>query len=83
MECMQYTVRGIPGFLDSGLRDYAAKESKSLNQALIEMLSAGLGYFKKTHRNEDLLALSGSWVEDPECEKALAEMDHVDEEIWK
>lgn len=28
MGCMQYTIRGIPGYLDSGIRLYAEKESQ-------------------------------------------------------
>ena len=74
MECMQYTIRGIPGYLDSGIRMYAEKESKSLNQALLDMLSAGLGFFGKHERNEPLMELAGTWREDPEADKALAEM---------
>ena len=83
MGCMQYTNRGIPGYLDSGIRMYAEKESKSLNQALLDMLSAGLGFFGKHERNEPLMELAGTWREDPEADKALAEMRTIDEDLWK
>lgn len=83
MECMQYTIRGIPAHLDSGIRMYAEKESKSLNQALLDMLSAGLGFFGKHERNEPLMELAGTWREDPEADKALAEMRTIDEDLWK
>ena len=83
MECMQYTIRGIPGYLDSGIRMYAEKESKSLNQALLDMLSAGLGFFGKHERNEPLVGLAGTWREDTEADKALAEMRTIDEDLWK
>ena len=83
MECMQYTIRGIPGYLDSGIRMYAEKESKSLNQALLDMLSAGLGFFGKHERTEPLMELAGTWREDPEADKALAEMRTIDEDLWK
>lgn len=81
MECMQYTIRGIPGYLDSGTRLYAEKESKSLNQALLDMLAAGLGFFGKHKKNESLMELAGSWQEDPAADKALAEMRMVDEDL--
>ena len=74
MECMQYTIRGIPGYLDSGIRLYAEKESKSLNLALLDMLAAGLGFFGKHKKNESLMELAGSWQEDPAADKAFAEM---------
>ena len=83
MECMQYTIRGIPAHLDSGIRMYAEKESKSLNQALLDMLSAGLGFFGKHERNEPLMELAGTWREDPEADKALAEMRTIGEDRWK
>lgn len=78
---MQYTIRGIPGYLDSGTRLYAEKESKSLNQALLDMLAAGLGFFGKHKKNESLMELAGSWQEDPAADKALAEMRMVDEDL--
>ena len=83
MECMQYTIRGIPGYLDSGIRMYAEKESKSLNQALLDMLSAGLGFFGKHERNEPLMELAGTWREEPEADKALAAVRTIDEDLWK
>ena len=83
MECMQYTIRGIPGYLDSGIRLYAEKESKSLNQALLDMLAAGLGFFSKHEKNEPLMELAGTWREDPAADKALAEMRTIDEDLWK
>ena len=78
---MQYTIRGIPGYLDSGIRLYAEKESKSLNQALLDMLAAELGFFGKHKKNESLMELAGSWQEDPAADKALAEMRMVDEDL--
>lgn len=83
MECMQYTIRGIPAYLDSGIRLYAEKESKSLNQALIDMLTAGLGFFGKHDQNQELTELAGTWREDPEADAAFASMRTIDEELWK
>ena len=83
MECIQYTVRGIPEYLDAGIRGYAAKESKSLNQALLDVLAAGLGYFKRPVRNDSLLELAGTWVSDKKADKAFDEMRTIDEDMWK
>jgi len=83
MDCIQYTVRGIPDYLDSRLRLYAERESKSLNAVLIDMLTAGLGMVQRRQRNEALVELAGTWVDDEASNQALAEMDRVDEELWK
>lgn len=83
MECMQYTVRGIPQYLDHELRGYAKQEAKSLNQVLLEMLSLGLGVCKETPKNPELLDLAGTWVEDPQAEEAFASMRLIDEDLWK
>ena len=79
---MQYTIRGVPEYLDSGLRCYAKNVSKSLNQVLIEMLSTGLGIFRSQPKNAELLQLAGTWEEDPDAEKAFADMRKVDEDLW-
>ena len=45
MECRQYTIRGVPGYLDLGLRGYAREESvlsRFLSNARIEVLYADL-----------------------------------------
>jgi len=83
MGCMQYTVRGIPRQLDAGLRSYAQQEDKSLNTVLVEMLERGLAMFKRQPKNIELLELTGTWVEDPDADKAFAEMGRIDEDMWK
>ena len=83
MECMQYTVRGVPRYLDQEIRGFAACQAKSLNQILIEVLCAGLGVFKKVPKNPELMELVGSWVENEETEKAFASMRTIDEDLWK
>lgn len=83
MECIQYTVRGVPTFLDTQLRLYARQKSRSLNAVLLDLLTRGLGLEKECHRNDELLELAGTWVEDPEMEKAFSEMDTIDEDLWR
>ena len=38
---------------------------------------------RKEFYNAELANLAGTWVDDPECDKALAEMRTIDEEMWK
>ena len=83
MECMQYTIRGIPGYLDAGFRNLARAEEKSLNTVLLEALEAGMKIFKSRPKNAELLELAGSWVEDADCDAALADMNKIDEAMWK
>ena len=83
MKCMQYTIRGVPSMIDMGLRQGARAASKSLNQFLLDTLSAGLGILRQHRRNESLLSLSNTWVDDPAADKALDEMRTVDGDLWK
>ena len=79
---VQYTVRGIPAPLDRALRALAKKEKKSLNQVAMEALQKAItpGAAK---RHSDLDEFIGTWVEDPEFDKAIAEQDQIDEEMWR
>ena len=43
----------------------------------------GMKTMQYTIRYDDLDDLAGSWVQDLEFDKALAEMDNVDESLWK
>lgn len=83
MHCIQYTIRDVPPTLNALLRKRAKEDFKSLNETLIRMLGLGVGYTAPPPRNEELLALAGSWVEDEAVDKALADQDTVDAELWK
>jgi len=83
MAKIQYTVRGVPERLDSVARKRARKERKSLNATLLEALHRGLGMSEQQTRYSDLDDLAGSWVDDPEFDRAMKEMDRVDPELWK
>jgi plasmid stability protein len=83
MANIQYTIRGISERLDARIRERAAKEGKSLNEALIEVLKTGLGIGDHQVRYTDLDDLAGTWVNDPEFDRAIEEMDRVDPELWK
>jgi plasmid stability protein len=79
---MQYTIRNVPDYLDAALRGSAREKGKSLNEAAIEALARGVGLSGRRHRQRDLGDVAGSWIEDPPFERALAEQDTVDKEMW-
>ncbi|MEI6071029.1 MAG: hypothetical protein WCS31_04505 [Verrucomicrobiae bacterium] len=81
----QYTVRDIPAALDLRVREAAALEDISLNQAVVRALERGLGLaeepvkYRSLHgmvRPTDKLDRKG-WSE------VLADMDRIHPEDWK
>jgi hypothetical protein len=83
MKKIQYTIRQIPSRLDSLIKERAAKEGKSVNETVLEVLKTGLGVNDEPVRYSDLDDLAGTWVHDPEFDKAVEEMDRIDPEMWK
>ena len=79
----QYTIRGIPEHLDHALRERAAKYGASLNSVALEALERGMGLDPQETRFHDLDHLAGTWTDDPEFDRAIAEMDVVDVELWQ
>ncbi len=83
MDRIQYTIRGVPERLDKAMRRRASREGKSLNEAVLEALNAGAGLSETPVRYSDLDDLAGSWVSDPEFDRAIEEMDRIDPELWR
>ncbi len=83
MAKVQYTIRGIPERLDKAIRKLAAKDGKSINETVLDALKAGVGFSESSIRYSDLDDLVGSWVDDPEFDRAIQEMHRVDPELWK
>jgi plasmid stability protein len=79
----QYTIRNIPERVDRRLRETAAQYGHSLNQAAVEALSRGLGVDQELGMHHDLDDLAGTWVADPEFDRAMKSMDRVDPDLWK
>jgi hypothetical protein len=79
----QYTIRGISSRLDLKIREIASNEGKSLNETVLEILESGAGLSENPIKYTDLDYLAGSWVHDPEFDKAIEEMDRIDPELWK
>jgi hypothetical protein len=83
MSEIQYTIRGIPPRLNKKIREIAAREGKSLNETVLEVMRTGAGLSETPVRYTDLDELAGTWVDDPEFDRALEEMDKIDPELWK
>lgn len=79
----QYTIRSIPVDLDRALRARARAAGVSLNQAALDALALGVGLVREPRKHVDLDWIIGSWVEDPEFDRALAAQDEVDEALWQ
>ena len=79
---MQQTIRNISPEIDEALRRRAQEEGKSLNQVAKEALARGLGV-KEPDKEWDLSWIAGTWVEDPEFDKAIAEFEQIDPEDWE
>ena len=78
----QYTIRSIPEREDARLRETAAQYGSSLNTAAVAALARGLDLDAEPVVHHDLDDLAGSWVQDPEFDKAMEAMDRVDAELW-
>jgi plasmid stability protein len=80
---MQYTIRNVPHRLDAALRRAARERGKSLNEVAIDALARGAGIIGERVRQRDLSGIVGTWREDPAFERALADQDTVDDEMWQ
>lgn len=81
---VQYTVRDVPTDVDRALRRQASEQGKSLNQVLRDALAkeAG-GDMASPVLHHDLDAFAGTWEEDAEFDRAVAEQDRIDETMWR
>ena len=82
-DSMQYTIRAVPDEIDRALRQRARRESKSLNAVVIDALARGLALNAAPVRHTDLDHLVGTWQEDPQFDRAVAEFDRIDDESWQ
>jgi plasmid stability protein len=80
---MQYTIRNVPKAIDQALRQKAKAQGKSLNQAVVDVLKQALLKDGPPIKHHDLDFMIGTWVEDPEFDKAIAAQDQIEPEMWK
>lgn len=79
----QYTIRGVPRSVDRALRKRADDQGRSLNAILLEVLTDAAAVAKAPRVHDDLDHLIGTWVHDPETERALADQRKVDPRDWE
>jgi len=75
----QYTIRGIPAFVDRALRARARREGRSLDDVVQEALRAWAGEGPEQPLQHDLDDLIGTWEEDRAFDAVLREQTEVDE----
>lgn len=82
---LQYTVRDVSETTDNRLREAAALEGVSLNQATLQAIERGLGLTGQPVRYRTLgsvLASAGK-VDRAAWQKTLSAMDKISPEDWK
>ena len=77
------TIRRVPERVKRLLQELAKREEKSLNQISLEVLERGLGLTGEDVVYHDLDDLAGTWVDDPDFDRAIEEQHRVDPELWK
>ena len=82
-QAMQYTLRNVPPELDKALRERAQREGRSLNDITLEALSRDAGLSGDQLKRRDLSSFSGTWIDDPDVDKALADQRAIDESMWE
>ena len=81
---VQYTVRDVPEELDGLLRECAAMEGVSLNQATLRALERGLGSGRQPVRYRTLRQMiTQNKVSTKAWQAALEEQDQTNPEDWK
>ena len=76
----QYTIRGIPPEVDRALRRKAAQRKQSLNQVIVDELTAATTGERKRADFSDVL---GKWTPDPAFDEILASQRQIDPDKWK
>lgn len=82
---VQYTVRDVPEEVDGLLRESAATEGVSLNQATLRALERGLGTHRQPVRYRTLrnLVASTPKASTKAWRAAIKEQDQTNPEDWK
>lgn len=65
------------------LRRRAQEQRRSLNEVALEALAQGAGVSGEQSPRRDLQDIAGTWHKDRAFERAIAEQDSVDEEMWR
>lgn len=79
------TIRNVPDELGERLREETRTRGRSLNQTVLDLLSQAVGLAGRGRRSNGLRAYAGTWsAEDQaEFERAIADLNEIDEELWR
>ena len=80
---MQYTLRKVPPAVDRELRRRAKREGRSLNEVALALLREALGVADVAQRRRELGDLAGTWKDDPDFDRAIADQHRIDDELWR
>jgi len=78
-ESVQYTVRGIPREVERALRQKAARHKQSLNQVIVDELTAAT---LQGARRADFSDVVGKWTPDPAFDEIVAAQRQIDPDKW-
>jgi len=77
---VHYTIRDIPREVDRVFRQKAVLRKRSLNQVILEELTAAaIG----GQRGADFSDIAGGWTPDPAFDEILAAQRRIDRDKWK
>ena len=74
----QYAIRAVPDAIDRAIRQRAKRDEKSLNAVVVDAIARGLELDAKPAVYTDLDDLIGTWQEDPEFDRAIADFERID-----
>lgn len=79
------TIRNVPADLGERLLEEKRLRGRSLNQTVLDLLSQAVGLADRGPRSNGLRTLAGTWsAEDQaEFERAIADSEQIDEELWR
>lgn len=78
---MTLTLTNIPSDVERAIRQRAQAEGRTPDEVALRLLieATTVGQASPT----DFSDIAGTWVADPEVEKALRDQDHVDPDLWR
>jgi hypothetical protein len=79
------TIRNVPPDLARRLDEERRRGGRSLNQTVLDLLARALGLTASARRSNGLAQLAGAWSDSDHAEfdRAIAEMEQVDDELWR
>lgn len=80
---MTYTLENIPDEIDRAIRERAAAEHKSPEEAILDALAKGLGVSTPAQKRRDLSGIAGARTIDENARAAFREQRQIDPELWK